>query len=258
MINNILLLGFAAFILYGLFSAGKMIYGNYKDRGDKINTLNNFYSQLPGMGFQRLQPGQEPKEIRQVMDSYYVLRSLRRPILVLKATSAYSATLSSFPAYFLVVYEKVKIFGASVGAGGQSTRSEFMGTLAAVRMPLTFQGRTMIFRRPESEDNDNWDWFADTPLLGARSFPVENGLAPDFAKEFSVRSTDKAVSIPRPVQEFLLQNEFFFNNSEFRMSALVIDEHGWGFVSTLITEEDLLKKLIGFQEGLTQLFKRAS
>ena len=108
----------------------------------------------------------------------------------------------------------------------------------------------LIFRRPASAQDD--DWIAERPL-GARASFVQNGLEPAFGREFLVRSTDPAVTIPRPLQEFLLLEGDRFTNSETRQAVLVLDEKGWGFNSTLSTEEGALNGLVRFQKELTQI-----
>ena len=78
-----------------------------------------------------------------MLNRYYVLvHNTRRPSRELKATSAFRAMLESFPAYFLITYEKIEIAGMPIGSGQHAARSEFQGNVLAVRMPLACAGRT--------------------------------------------------------------------------------------------------------------------
>jgi hypothetical protein len=129
--------------------------------------------------------------------------------------------------------------------------------MVAVRMPLASSGRFMISRQPIPGQYDGWDWLSDPPLLGARTTRIEKGLLPNFDREFIVNSTNKNDAISRPFQELLLNGKEFIVNSINRRSALVIDEQGWAFVSDIISDEETLRRLMDFQEGLTQLLKES-
>jgi hypothetical protein len=258
LINNILLGGLTALVLYGIFAAGQFIYRNHQESQARESGFNRFLSRLPEIGYQRLPaPLADQEEIRQLLERYYVLRNTRHPILELKATGAYGTTLDSFPAYFLTVYQKISLFGTAPGAGQSSGRSEFQGTVVAVRMPLRISGRVMVYRRPQTEDDDEWDWRADASPLGVRSYPLEAGLAADFSEALMVRSTGKAASLSPAVQGLLLGNKDLFFNAATRRSALVMDEHGWAFVSDILTAESDLNKVVALHRDLTQALKAA-
>lgn len=259
LINNILLGGMAALALYGIFAAGQFVYRNHKETQARETSFNRFLSRLPEMGYRRLPaPSPEQEEIRQILERHYVLRNTRHPILELKATSAYGTTLDSFPAYFLTVYQKISLFGTAPGAGQSSGRSEFQGTVVAVRMPLRIAGRVMVYRRPQAEDDDEWDWRSDAPPLGARSYPLEAGLGADFSTAFMVRSTSKTASLSQAVQGLLLRNKDLFFNTASRRSALVMEEYGWGFVSDILTDEADLNKVVALHRDLTQVLRQTA
>jgi len=256
--EKILLWGLAALFLYGLFASGRFIYRNYRDQKERSRSLSRFLVSLPQRGLQKLLlTSPEQDEVQHILDRYYVLRSTTFPILELKATSSFLSSGSQFPLYFLITYEKIDSFGAPIGAGRRCQSSEFQGTVVAVRMPLASSGRFMISRQPAPDQNDSWDWLSDPPLLGASTARIEEGLIPDFNREFIVNSTNKNGAISRSFQELLLKGKGFFVNSIDRRSALVIDEHGWAFVSDIISDEETLSRLMDFQEGLTRFFKES-
>ena len=237
----------AAFIAIGIVNTFQIGTQNYQDSKQGGENLHRFFAQRLVRNFQRIDNiPQDQSEVRPYLDRYYLLTKNRS--LELKATSAFKGAIHSFPACFMVTYEKTDVMGAAIGAGNLSSISEFQGILVAVQMPTAFTGKTMIIRKlPEAPDN----WLATRPL-GSRTFIIETGLTQAFTDNFILRSTHQDFRLSQHLQELLLRNSELFFNSADKESALVLDKQGWGYVSTLITDEPTLNRLADFQESLTQ------
>lgn len=248
---NAVLCAVAAFVSIGIVNTFRVGMQNYQDSKQGGKNLSHFFAQRLVRNFHRVDDTpQNQSEVRPLLDRYYIL--IKDRSIEIKATSIYKGESNSFPAYFMVTYEKINNLGASIGAGGRSTISEFQGILAAVQMPTTYTGKTMIIRKLPEVPND---WLATRPL-GSRAFTIETGLAQAFRDNFILRSTHQDFRLPQQIQELLLQNRELFFNSEDSGSALILDDHGWGYVSTLITEEPVLNRLADLQESLTQVLAK--
>jgi hypothetical protein len=232
-----------------LWSTGRTVYRNYRDQQAAKHGLDHFLSELPARGFRRI-PIDDQADVQRCLDRYYVLS--RSQTVLLKATSAYRGEIGALPAYLLITYEKTRVFGQSLGAGQQAGRSEFQGIIVAVQQPHRFSGRSMIVRQPETSDAT--DWLETRPLGGGADTATE-ALSPTFGSEFIVKRTTGQGGLPAPLQALLLTNKHLFMNTSEKSSALILDDAGWGLVSTLVTDAAWLEDLVKFQAELARVMK---
>lgn len=233
------LCGAGAFMSIGLVNTFNIGKQNYQDSKQAGENLHRFFEQLISRNFQRLDTDRSQAELNPLLKRYYTHTHKRT--IELKATSAIKGTAHSFPAYIMITYEKIDIFGTSPGAGNHASPSEFNGILATVQMPKHFSGESRIYKLDSDSAQEN--------SFRLRAHRIESGLSQPFRDTFMVRSSNKSFQLPVPVQELLLQNSgLFFSNQG---TTLVLDDKGWGYASGLYSEETTLNQLADFQQNLT-------